>query len=43
MFSEKVFSEKIEAKLIDVIEKAVAKEIEQLKDDWFIEDVVDDE
>jgi hypothetical protein len=42
VFSEKAFSEKIEGKLVEVIEKAVAKEIDRLKDVLF-EDIADDD
>ena len=42
VFSEKMFSEKIENKLVEVIEKAVANEMDRLKDVLF-EDLADED
>ncbi|OQY58469.1 MAG: hypothetical protein B6245_11700 [Desulfobacteraceae bacterium 4572_88] len=42
VFSEKEFSEKIETKLVEVIEKAVAKEMDRLKDVLF-DDIADED
>jgi hypothetical protein len=42
VFSEKMFSDKIEIKLVEVIEKAVAREMDRLKDVLFVEEVADE-